>query len=31
MEDDESVSLGDVWDLPVKAMPSFSAVCLDLP
>ena len=26
-----AISLGEVWDLPVKVMPSFSAVCLDLP
>ena len=24
-----AISLGEVWDLPVKVMPSFSAVCLD--
>ena len=26
-----AIRLGEVWDLPVNVMPSFSAVCLDLP
>ena len=26
-----ALSLGEVWGFPLKVMPSFSAVCLDLP
>ena len=26
-----AISLGGVWDLPVKVIPSFSAACLDFP
>ena len=26
-----AISLGEVWGFPVKVMPSFSSVCLDLP